>query len=158
MWREDEARTGLRGVAKIKFDKQKLLLLGSNLVNGNFLRKYQFHFLQFLFAISKNKTKERNNKNKTKCCCKYETLFGISCGTSIYTYHRCLHISMYCTYVYVIYTRVNLSFSPKWRRQIRVLERHTKKMKKIIKIMITKNKHKNRQLAIKMSGTTRTRE
>lgn len=87
------------GLAKIKFDKQKLLLLGSHLVNGNFVRKYQFHFLQLLFAISKNKTKERKNKNKTKCCCKYETPFW-HIVRDIYIYHRCLHI---CTCVCVTY-------------------------------------------------------
>lgn len=51
-------------------------------------------------------------------------LFGISCGTSTYTIDVYTYL---CTCVYVIYIRVNLSYSPKWRRQIRVLERHTKK-------------------------------
>lgn len=44
-------RQGVGWFAKIKFDRQKLLLLGCHLVNANFVRKYQFHFLQFLFAI-----------------------------------------------------------------------------------------------------------
>lgn len=110
------------GVAKIKFDKQKLLLLGSHLVNGNFVRKYQFHFLQLLFAISKTKRKSEKMKIKQNVAANMKPLFGISCGTSTYT------IDVY-TYVHVCvcYIRVNLSYSPKWRRQIRVLERHTKK-------------------------------
>lgn len=123
-----------------------------------FCENINFTFCSFCLQFQKTKRKREIIKIKQNVAANMKPLFGISCGTSIYTYHRCLHISMYCTYVYVIYTRVNLSFSPKWRQQIRVLERHTKKMKKIIKIMITKNKHKNRQLAIKMSGTTRTRE